>query len=182
VFVESIDMREGILKGKKWANREISKVKIVSGLAERTEFPAAGAPIGHPQDSLTARVITIMCAVGRPIDIKPVTEIGKIEAATSGVHVNVAGWSQISPSISIATHEADCEVIGDPIINPYDKAACCEVVALCAAIVIDRYPVSPTVAPKANVAHAGIDHLRLATAKKASSNRPMTIAIRSTRR
>jgi hypothetical protein len=32
------------------------------------------------------------------------------------------------------------------------------------------------------VAHAGIDHLRLATAKKASSNRPMTIAIRSTRR
>jgi hypothetical protein len=81
-FVESIDMREGILKGKKWANREISKVKIVSGLAERTEFPAAGAPVGCSEDALTARVITIVSAIGRPIEIEPVTEIGEIEAAS----------------------------------------------------------------------------------------------------
>ena len=51
MFVESIDRREGILKGKKWANREISKVKVIPGLAKRAELSATGAAVGGPEDS-----------------------------------------------------------------------------------------------------------------------------------
>ena len=114
------------MKGKKWANREFSKVKVIPGLAERAELSATGAAVGGPEDTLTASVIGIVSAVGRTVDIKPVTEIGEIEAAAAGVHVNITGRLKIGSGVSIATHEADCEVIGDSIIIPYDKAACCE--------------------------------------------------------
>src|SRR4029077_4084209 len=126
---------------------EISKVKVIPGSAERAEFSSAGAAVGGPEDTLTASVIGIVSAVGRSVDIKSVTEIGEIEAAAAGVHVNITGRLKIGSGVSIATHETNCEVIGDSIINPYDKAACCEVVALCGTVVINSYPVSPTVGP-----------------------------------
>jgi hypothetical protein len=81
-------MREGILKRKEWANRQIPKVKVVSGLAERAEFPATGAAAGGPEDTLTARIVGIVPAVGCPVDIEPVTEIGEIQTAAAGVHID----------------------------------------------------------------------------------------------
>jgi len=96
-------MREGILKGKKWANREISKVKVIPGLAERAEFSSAGAAVGGSKQALTASVIGIVSAVGRSVDIKSVTEIGEIEAAAAGVHVNISGRLKIGSGVSIAS-------------------------------------------------------------------------------
>jgi hypothetical protein len=93
-------------------------VKVIPGLAERAELSATGAAVGGPEDTLTASVIAIVPAIGRSVDIKPVTEIGEIEAAASGVHVDISGRLKIGSGVSIATHEADCEVIGDSIINP----------------------------------------------------------------
>jgi hypothetical protein len=96
-------MGEGILKGKKWANREISKVKVIPGLAERAELSATGAAVGRSKQALTASVIGIVSAVGRSVDIKPVTEIGEIEAAAAGVHVNITGRLKIGSGVSIAS-------------------------------------------------------------------------------
>src|SRR5271157_4667722 len=142
-------MREGVLKRKKRSNHEISEVKVVSGLAERTKFPTAGAAVSRSEQALTASIIGIVAAVGRSVDIKPVIEIGEIEAAASGVYVDIPGWLQIGTSVGIAAHETNCEVISDPIIDTYDKATCCEVVAFCGAVIIDRYPISPPVRPYA---------------------------------
>ena len=40
-------------------------------------------------------------------------------------------------------------MIGNPVIDTYDKAACREIITLGWAIVIDSYPVSLTVRPDA---------------------------------
>jgi len=42
----------------------------------------------------------------------------------------------------VAAHEANCKMIGNPVIDTYDKAACREIITLGWAIVIDSYPVS----------------------------------------
>jgi hypothetical protein len=76
-------------------------------------------------------------------------KIGGIEAATTGVYVDITGWLKIGSGMRVAAHEANCKIIGNPVINPYNKSACGEIIALCEAIVTDRYPVSPTVRPDA---------------------------------
>ena len=96
-------MYESVLNRKKWTNCETPEMKVVSSLAERTEFPAAGAPLSHTLQLLTARIIRVVSAIDRSVDIKPAIEISGIKAASSGVYVNIAGRLKIGRGISIAT-------------------------------------------------------------------------------
>src|SRR6516162_5641869 len=96
-----------------------------------------------------ARTVAIIPAISRRVDIESVIKIGGIEAATSGVHVNITGWLKIGSGMRVAAHEANCKMIGNPVIKACNKSACGEIITLGLAIIVNIYPVAPAVRPDA---------------------------------
>src|SRR5262249_15670451 len=62
---------------------------------------------------------------------------------------NITGWLKIGSGIRVAAHEADCKMIGNPVVDAYDKAACRKIITLGLAVIVNGYPVAPTVSPDA---------------------------------
>ena len=71
-----------------------------------------------------------MLPLARRVDIESVIKIGGIEPAATRVHVNITRWLKIGRGVRVAAHEANCKMIGNPVIKPYNKSACGESVAL----------------------------------------------------
>ena len=76
------------------------------------------------------------------------TEIGSVETASAGVHLDLS-WFKIIPSMSVAAKEANDQVFGEPIIDAQRYSSGREVVAFSEVIVANADEITPTGYPDA---------------------------------
>jgi hypothetical protein len=70
---------------------------------------------------LTAATIGIVPAIDRRVEIETFVKIGEVEAAATGINVNVTGWLEVGPSMGVTAEDTDGKIVGDSVINPAIK-------------------------------------------------------------
>ena len=128
---------------------EVSTMEVVASITECAEFIATCAPVGLAEQCLSARRVAIIPAPNSGINPPALrVPVGRIKSTSACIDIAVPRTGR-RPSISIGAKDPDRQVIGDPVVNTDAHASGGEVVAFCAVIIINIYPVSPAVHPNA---------------------------------
>src|ERR1700722_3357317 len=148
LFAEASDVYIGVLQRSERSNREIPKVKVVAGSDERTEFFSVGAAGRRSEQRLALAVVTAVSAKHCRVEVKSVIEVGSVETASAGVHLNLS-WFEIIPGMSVAAKEANDQVFGKPIIDAQGHSSGCKVVAFSEVVVANADEITPAGYPDA---------------------------------
>ena len=98
-------------------DREVSKVKLISGFRPGAKLTTAGAAVGGSEQPLSAGTIGIVPAVGRGIEIETFVKIGKIKSSAAAINVDVTGWLEVGPSMGVPAQYPDSKIVGDSVVR-----------------------------------------------------------------
>ena len=112
-------------------------------------FVAAGAAVCQRVGQLIAAgIIAVAACVNASINVKTLIPVGGVQTAPAGIYVN-GSRIQACPGMSIGAKDPQRQVIGDPVVNTDAYASGGEIIAFCAVIIINIYPIAPTIHPNA---------------------------------
>src|SRR5271165_1484975 len=72
---------------------------------------------------------------------------GRVESASTAIHIDIAGRLQACPGMSVRTHSADRQLIGETVIDPDAESAGRKVVSVRVVIAINVYKVAKACHP-----------------------------------
>src|SRR5580698_7543545 len=93
-----------------------------------------------------------MPGVSRGIKIDPMIVPGRVETASSAIDIDISTILERGPGVRVVAHYPDCQLIGDPVIDPHADSAGSEVVTLAIAVAVHvdkvteaSHPDTPTI-------------------------------------
>jgi hypothetical protein len=147
LFAKAVNVNGCVLSGENWTETKIPEMEVISYVHEGTDFVTAGAAVRQRVGQLIAAgIIAVVTCVDSAINVKTLIPVGGVQTAPARIYVN-GSRIQACPGMSIGAKDPQRHVIGDPVVNTDAHASGRKVIAFCAVIIINVYPIAPAVHP-----------------------------------
>src|SRR5271165_461677 len=139
-----IDIHIGVLERGNRAGAEMTKVHVVAAADKGAELRASGASGSETADRRTAGCIDVVASVDSAVEIQPAIKPVCVNSAATAVDIDVSARFQARPGVRILSHDSDCQLIVDPVIDSQAESSGRKIVTVSIVVAVHIYKITKT--------------------------------------